>query len=773
MNTHSFVFKIITIFLIFVIIPFTLIVTVYIKDSKKVTNSIIEENLTKLVEQKKIILESKIREIEKHTIELGYWLKEFYKRKNINLKDFEKAYFYNESGALTDYKNSDNMSIFVNQNVILTEDVKEQIIKMENMEEVLTRLVYENKNIVCAYIISKDEVLKVYPYLPINTFKGNHDFKKDIYYKDVILNSTVNTNKVYWTKPYNDWANRGWITTCYYPVFISGKLEGIVYVDVTMDFFSKAIADFRISKSGISFLIDSQGNIIYHPSYMRDSNEKGEVLNDNIKTLHGSIDFRNIIKNMGKGKKGLERYMDENDSHHVVTYAPIKNLNWSIGLDIKESEYRISMSKYFASFPIIVTIMIIITIIGVLFLKRLSNPIVKLSKNAEKLASGDLSYKLNLNTDDEIGSLANSINSMSYNMEKYIKNLKKKKLQLETVLDSISGNLYIIDTEYNILIANKQGRQLKRNKDMNVVGSKCYRVFEESDNPCKNCPVKETKNTFNESYSKVIFGNNIFNIWSFPVKNEYGKIEEIVIYCVDVTEKTILQREFYQKEKLAGLGILASGITHELKNPISIIKGNSYLIKHILKDLKINSQFKKDISESIKDIDNSIKYSEQIINNLLDFSRVSYDNNETIYIEPLIDQILILFRKNMVQKNIKIKKVFDSKSLNVHINVDSIKIILFNVISNAIDSIDKNGEVIIKGKEIIQGKTKIEVIDNGCGIPENFKKRVFEPFFTTKPKGLGTGIGLWIVKNEIKKYNGSINIENRLTRGTKVSIILK
>lgn len=126
-------------------------------------------------------------------------------------------------------------SLFFNNKTPLTEEIKKDIYATQKMEDHLIRLLQNNPNIVCTYVITSDGLLRVYPYLDNSTFEADHNFNKDTYY-EIALEVKNPQRKPVWTQPYNDWAGRGWIVTCSYPVYVDGKLKAVICNDVTLEF---------------------------------------------------------------------------------------------------------------------------------------------------------------------------------------------------------------------------------------------------------------------------------------------------------------------------------------------------------------------------------------------------------------------------------------------------------------------------------------------------------------------------------------------------------
>ena len=163
-------------------------------------------------------------------------------------------------------------------------------------------------------------------------------------------------------------------------------------------------------------------------------------------------------------------------------------------------------------------------------------------------------------------------------------------------------------------------------------------------------------------------------------------------------------------------------------------------------------------------IEDSVEKASNIIDNLLNFSRLSGVEKETVAMKTFIDSIIALERNARIKKECNIEVVCD-KELICMINQEAMKHILINLISNGIDAVPQGGLVSIactKHNHLLIITCK----DNGTGMNDETKKNIFHPYYTTKPAGEGTGLGLYIVYSEIKKLGGQISVSSALGEGT-------
>ncbi|OPX28387.1 MAG: hypothetical protein B1H08_05970 [Candidatus Omnitrophica bacterium 4484_171] len=233
------------------------------------------------------------------------------------------------------------------------------------------------------------------------------------------------------------------------------------------------------------------------------------------------------------------------------------------------------------------------------------------------------------------------------------------------------------------------------------------------------------------------------------------------------------------------VGVIASGIAHEVKNPLAIIlQGAEFLDKKIYaKDTNINT--------AIASIKEAVERADRIIKGLLDFSSVSKPDMHKEDINSLIDKCVFLLKHEFDKRHIKVVRNFNNVP-SVFIDKNKIEQVFVNIFMNAAYAMDKTGgELTITtrvlkldepdarypDKEMFpsQADTVLlaEITDTGGGIPKDIMERIFEPFFTTNRSRGGAGLGLAIVKNIIDMHKGMIYISNVDRKGAKVRIYFR
>lgn len=227
------------------------------------------------------------------------------------------------------------------------------------------------------------------------------------------------------------------------------------------------------------------------------------------------------------------------------------------------------------------------------------------------------------------------------------------------------------------------------------------------------------------------------------------------------------QKQLVQSEKMASLGVLASGIAHEINNPLNFIKGGVYGLEAYLKEnLKDHLA---DLSALLEGINEGIYRATDIVSSLNHYNRREDTKMVVCDMHSIIDHSLIML-KNQTRNRIEVEKNYTAKR-SVLGNEGKLYQVILNVLSNAVQSINKKGTINIK--TFVKNKNfKLQITDTGCGISSEYLDKILDPFFTTKEPGKGVGLGLSITHNILQEHNGFIEFKSKPNKGTIVLITL-
>lgn len=242
--------------------------------------------------------------------------------------------------------------------------------------------------------------------------------------------------------------------------------------------------------------------------------------------------------------------------------------------------------------------------------------------------------------------------------------------------------------------------------------------------------------------------------WSFsPIRTDSGQVCGIVAVGRDLSERRAFEQHLFQSEKLAALGVMAGGIAHELRNPLSV----SFSAAQFLLEPSDDPVFQQECARKILD---GIQRASMIIENLLRFARPSSGNQtQTLNLIEVVQETLSVLQPQAKLKKIKVVQNYDESWLAVCGNANLLQQVVMNLVLNAFQAMPAGGVVEISVRREA-GAAVLRVHDTGGGIAPAHLDRIFEPFFTTQPVGKGTGLGLSICHALVQQHKGGIEVQS-------------
>ncbi|MFH2035280.1 MAG: ATP-binding protein [Candidatus Zixiibacteriota bacterium] len=276
-----------------------------------------------------------------------------------------------------------------------------------------------------------------------------------------------------------------------------------------------------------------------------------------------------------------------------------------------------------------------------------------------------------------------------------------------------------------------------------------------------------------------------------PVNQAIAKVAKIVIIAVALliittflatwnltnqidkanAEREELSRAFIRSAKLASIGELATGLAHEINNPLAIISAEQTNILDLMSDININNDETRQIHDSVNRCKNQIQRCASITGKMLQFGRKREMNLEPTDITARLKEIVALLERHANVRNVEIIMKFQDNLPLALVDPIEFEQVVVNLINNAIDALPQGGQISLEAFQ----KDKcvlLNIIDNGIGIPPENMERIFEPFFTTKPVGKGTGLGLSVCFGIVSSWGGQIKVESVQDKGTTMRIFL-
>ncbi len=339
--------------------------------------------------------------------------------------------------------------------------------------------------------------------------------------------------------------------------------------------------------------------------------------------------------------------------------------------------------------------------------------------------------------------------------------LTASKQEMQTTFNGVSYYMAELDPNGVILDINKAFLNYVNRESM---GRPIWEVLElpEDLQGTLQEMMEQTRRTQAGTSKELTLQRIILEINIFPILSPKGEAEKLLFMASNVTGERMAERQMLQDNKMIAVGQLAAGVAHEIRNPLGIIRNYCYVLKN-MKDENLQEQ-------AVQVIEKSVDTAGNIIDNLLNFSRISNKRVGTVRIKEHVDSVIALNRGMLKKKQIEVQ-VGCEEDFPVRMAVESFDMVFINLVSNAIDAMERQGRLSVDiGRE--EEEFFIEVTDTGTGIEEDILDDIFNPFFTTKSSTEGNGLGLYIVYNELQKMNGKIQVRSRMGKGTTFKVTL-
>ena len=377
------------------------------------------------------------------------------------------------------------------------------------------------------------------------------------------------------------------------------------------------------------------------------------------------------------------------------------------------------------------------------------------------------------------------------------RNLRKNRDLLQTVFNGISDPLILLDGNMNVRMINTAAGRYYRTGGSITVDQPCRIALMKGARVCEECeiPSRLAENSDLVLERKGLFDDSrIEQVAIYRPKGLSDLDDAIIVKVTDVTEARALERQLRQRERLVSLGLLISGVAHEINNPNSFISFNLPILREYLQELipiaddhasgrrdfeianMAYADFRRDLFKLIDNMAHGSARIDSIISQLKDFSRIKDTNNfRRVDIKALLEKVVELASStiNRMVKRLEIEVPDNLPMLNS--DGEAIEHIVMNLLINACQACDKDDSwVSVKARTMTDEAypMAVEIADNGCGMDEGTLQHIFEPLYTTKGPDSGTGLGLYVSHNLIESLGGRIDVKSVRGEGSTFTVFL-
>ena len=344
----------------------------------------------------------------------------------------------------------------------------------------------------------------------------------------------------------------------------------------------------------------------------------------------------------------------------------------------------------------------------------------------------------------------------------------------DNILSSIAAGVVTLDSDGTVLTWNISAEQIAQLGAEDIVGlhyedALAYLTTEDADKENFRRAIKsvlETGNTY-QGYKLCFHPMNrdelYMNMSISQLLNSMGDRLGLVMIFEDISHDIKMENEFHRMGELAAVGQLAASIAHELRNPLSSIKGAAQFLQKEYEDHSSIVEFLGIIVEEVNGLN-------KLTTEFLDFARPMQLELKPTSINSVVEKTLQLMSVHITDNNVVVMENLDNKAPEINADDKQLEQILKNIIINSLQAMPGGGVISLETGPTSSGGAYLSVSDTGIGIAQDKLDRIFQPFFTTKTKG--TGLGLSVVNKIIENHGGKIEVTSQVGKGSTFKIIL-
>ncbi|PYZ91614.1 hypothetical protein CR194_18445 [Salipaludibacillus keqinensis] len=515
---------------------------------------------------------------------------------------------------------------------------------------------------------------------------------------------------------------------------------------------------------GYTFLLNELGEVISHP-------DLSKVLGVN------------YLDRQGFSKERLDLLVDQREiieasDGEVHSFSKIESFpgfdqEWYVGVAVEESELYASLNDLLLRYLISFAVLIFLLTFAVYRLSDyIVRPVSQLVETTRTFADGERKDWKYVSAYEEVNHLNATFDRMTKQLEDRENAHKKSTMVLETT----DNGVFALDRHTKqITLFNRMCEKVFQHDKKYVIGTTLDHLMKQS-KPFMNFVNTSNLEMFLEKKEKgsqfemeCTFNGELktyfLSISTLPKLEGEGIHDELLVVFYDLTEKREMERELLRSEKLKVVGEMSAGFAHEIRNPLTTIKGFIQLFNE--QDREDNLKYYPIVIEEIDRIN-------KIMNELLNIANPNPSNEKTnVDVEDILQDIVLLQESQMKKNHIELETFLHGNLPELHMNRDKMKQVLINLIQNGIEAMPDGGRMNIR--TYLEGEEADKVVmisieDTGAGMDRETVEKLGTPFYTTKETG--TGLGLTVSYSVVEDMNGSINVSSEKGKGTTFTICL-
>ncbi len=412
---------------------------------------------------------------------------------------------------------------------------------------------------------------------------------------------------------------------------------------------------------------------------------------------------------------------------------------------------------------------------GSWFMRRfVLRPVNQLANASRALGKGKLDTRINPSGTDELALLGHEFDHMAARLQKTLHEVQEKEHFSQALIDADPDGIRVIDNNFHVVMANRTYREQLGLKEHEAIGANCYTSHGRQE-PCpptlETCPLHEIKNTGQpvKAVHRHIRANGDefwVEIFAAPMQVKIKGEQHILI--VESVRDLAKGVAYSHEQKLSTIGQLATGVAHEIQNPLASIR---LALQNAERNITYEKDNVEEFREYLKLVDEQVDRSIDVTERLLKLSKFSGGTPTLVMVNPAVSETLSLLNYEAQEQGIVINMDLDTNKPRVIASDGDLRMLVLNLTQNAFHSMPDGGELKIRTEAT---KESVEIVfeDTGVGMTPTEQMHIFDPFYSHRADEVqGTGLGLSIVKAIVERHHGFIEVKSHVAQGSRFQIV--
>ena len=478
-------------------------------------------------------------------------------------------------------------------------------------------------------------------------------------------------------------------------------------------------------------------------------------------------------------QRGSSRVIETRGGKVLRTVIPIRNraecfrchdprykINGILILDYRTDQLSEAMTRdlrWLVAGTAAITLLLV-GAIGVVIRVAVLRRLQRFETTARRIAGGDLVQRVPAAGSDTISWLAREFNTMADSVTGLVSEVRDQRERLETVINSIDDGIVVLDAERHVIAANDSFLLRAHHSRQEVLGCQCRELTPGgctvTDCPTLSC-LRSGARQVRICERRTPEGNAVWEeVHASPILDASGHLQQVVEVWRDISERRAAEAHLAESHRLASVGTLASGFSHELNTPLATVLA---CVESILKETDSAR-----IHETATIAREQLLRCRGITQHFLRMSRGQRSQGEVVDLGPVIAAVARLIEPTAREHMVRVEVRAAPDGMHVRAEEAELQHTLINLLLNAVQASPQGSRVRVEADACEQ--VRVRVIDHGCGIAPEDQKRIFEPFFS-KRQG-GTGLGLFLSLNFVRRWGGELHVTSEPGHGSTFEIVL-